>query len=96
MRQGWAAAAATGYFYYQKAQKTIKPKEEVQVIYNENSKRRQRWPPRFAFLGNYAVFFFFYVLFLTLLPQVILGFITYSREELLDIRATSTHHHYDQ
>ena len=38
----------------------------------------------------------FYVLFLTLLPQVILGFITYSREELLDIRATSTHQHYDQ
>ena len=37
-----------------------------------------------------------YVLFLTLVPQVILGFITYSREELLDIRATSTHHHYDQ
>ena len=39
---------------------------------------------------------FFYVLFLTLVPQVILGFITYSREELLDIRATSTHYHYDQ
>ena len=38
----------------------------------------------------------FYVLFLTLLPQVILDFITYSREELLDIRATSTHQHYDQ
>ena len=57
----------------------------------------QRWPSRFAFLGNYAVFFcFFYVLFLTLVPQVILGFITYSREELLNIRATSTHHHYDQ
>uniref|UniRef100_A0A674ELB5 Transposase Tc1-like domain-containing protein n=1 Tax=Salmo trutta TaxID=8032 RepID=A0A674ELB5_SALTR len=30
------------------------------------------------------------------LPQVILGFTTYSREELLDIRATSTHQHYDQ
>ena len=59
-------------------------------------RRRQRWPPRFAFLGNYAVFWFFYVLFLTLVPQVILGFITYSREELLNIRATSTHHHYDQ
>uniref|UniRef100_A0A8C7KC88 Transposase Tc1-like domain-containing protein n=1 Tax=Oncorhynchus kisutch TaxID=8019 RepID=A0A8C7KC88_ONCKI len=29
-------------------------------------RRRQRWPPRFAFLGNYAVFCFFYVLFLTL------------------------------
>ena len=40
--------------------------------------------------------FFFYVLYLTLVPQVILGFITYSREELLDIRATSTHHHFDQ
>ena len=39
---------------------------------------------------------FFYVLFLTLVPQVILGFITYSGEELLDIRATSTHDHYDQ
>jgi hypothetical protein len=33
---------------------------------------------------------------LTLVPQVILGLITYSREELLNIRATSTHHHYDQ
>ena len=41
-------------------------------------------------------FVFFYVLFLTLLTQVILGFITYSREELLDIIATSTHQHYDQ
>ena len=41
-------------------------------------------------------FCFFYVLFLTLVPQVILGFITYSREELLNIRATSTHHQYDQ
>jgi hypothetical protein len=39
---------------------------------------------------------FFYVLFLTLLLQVMLGFITYSREELLDIRAMSTHQHYDQ
>ena len=35
---------------------------------------------------------FFYVLFLTSVPQVILGFITYSREELLNIRLTSTHH----
>ncbi|XP_052332830.1 uncharacterized protein LOC127911022 [Oncorhynchus keta] len=51
---------------------------------------------QFAFLGNYAVFCFFYVLFLTLVPQVILGFITYSREELLNIRAASTHHQYDQ
>ena len=42
------------------------------------------------------MFFFFYVLFLTLVTQVILGFNTYSREELLDRRATSTHHHYDQ
>ena len=32
-------------------------------------------------------FCFFYVLFLTLVPQVILGFITYSREELLNIRS---------
>ena len=39
---------------------------------------------------------FFYVLFLTLLPQEILGFITYSREELLGIRATSTHQQYNQ
>ncbi|CDQ85775.1 unnamed protein product [Oncorhynchus mykiss] len=31
-----------------------------------------------------------------LVPQVILGFITYSREELLNIRAASTHHQYDQ
>ncbi|XP_070292231.1 perforin-1 isoform X2 [Salvelinus sp. IW2-2015] len=35
---------------------------------------------------------FFYVLFLTSVPRVILGFITYSREELLNIRLTSTHH----
>ena len=41
-------------------------------------------------------FLFFYVLFLTLVPQVILGFIAYSREELLNIRAASTHHQYDQ
>ncbi|XP_055776853.1 carboxypeptidase N catalytic chain isoform X2 [Salvelinus fontinalis] len=41
-------------------------------------------------------YFVFYVLFLTLVPQVILGFITYSWEELLNIRATSTHHHYNQ
>jgi hypothetical protein len=40
-----------------------------------NFRRWQKWPPRFAFLGNYAVFSFFYVLFLTLVPQVILGFI---------------------
>ena len=39
---------------------------------------------------------FFYVLFLTLLPQEILSLITYSRVELLDIRATSTYQHYDQ
>jgi hypothetical protein len=39
---------------------------------------------------------FFLPLFLTLAPQVILGFITYNREELLDIRARSTHHHYNQ
>jgi hypothetical protein len=45
---------------------------------------------------NYALFSFFYVVFLTLLPQGILGFITYSRDELLDIRAMSTHQHYDQ
>ena len=36
------------------------------------------------------------MLFLALVPQVILGFITYSREELLNISATSPHHHYDQ
>ena len=42
------------------------------------------------------LFFVFYVLFLTLVPQVILGFITYSREELLNIRAASTHHQHDQ
>ena len=41
-------------------------------------------------------FLFLYVLFLTLVPQVILGFITYSREELLNIRSASTHHQYDQ
>jgi hypothetical protein len=40
-------------------------------------------------------YFFFYVLFLTLLPQEILSLITYSREELLDIRAMSTLQHYD-
>ena len=40
-------------------------------------------------------FFFFFVLFLPLVPQVILGFITYSREELLDIRVMSTLQHYD-
>ena len=37
---------------------------------------------------------FFNVLFLTLLPQEILSLITYSWEELLDIRATSTYQHY--
>jgi hypothetical protein len=36
------------------------------------------------------------MLFLTLVPQIILGFITYSQDELLTIRATSTHNHYDQ
>jgi hypothetical protein len=36
------------------------------------------------------------VLFLTLLAQKILSVITYSREELLDIRATSAYQHYDQ
>jgi hypothetical protein len=39
---------------------------------------------------------FFNVLFLTLLLLEILGFITYSWEELLDIRATSTHQYYNQ
>ena len=62
--------------------------------FSYNFRRRQRWPPRFTFLGNYTVFL--YVLFITLIPQVIFGFITYSREELLDIRATSTHQHHDQ
>ena len=38
----------------------------------------------------------FYVLFLTLLAQNILSIITYSREKLLDIRATSTYQHYKQ
>lgn len=37
-----------------------------------------------------------FLLFLPLFPQEILGFITYSREELLDIRARSTHQHYEQ
>ena len=41
-------------------------------------------------------FGFLYVLFLTLLPQEILSLIIYSREELLDIRTTSTYQHYDQ
>ena len=41
-------------------------------------------------------YFVIYVLFLTLLPQEILSLITYSREELLDIRATSIYQHYDQ
>ena len=54
---------------------------------------QQRWSPCFEFLGNNAVFFF-YVLFLTVLPQEILSLITYSREELLDIRETSTYQHY--
>ena len=39
---------------------------------------------------------FLYVSFLTLLPQEMLSLITCSREELLDIRATSTYQHYDQ
>ena len=39
---------------------------------------------------------FFVLLFLTLLPQEILSLITYSREELLDLKATSTHQLYDQ
>ena len=39
---------------------------------------------------------FFNVLFLTLLPQEILSRITYSWDELLDIRVTSTYQHYDQ
>ena len=37
-----------------------------------------------------------YVLFLTRLGQEILNLITYSWEELLDIRARSTYQHYDQ
>jgi hypothetical protein len=36
------------------------------------------------------------VLFIALLHQEILSLITYSREELLDIKATSIYHHYDQ
>ena len=36
------------------------------------------------------------VLFLTLLGQKMLSIITYSREQLLDIRAMSTYQHYDQ
>ena len=59
-------------------------------------RHQQRWPPRFEFSGNYAVFCFFYVLFLTLLPQEILSVIPYNREELLDISATSIYQHYDQ
>ena len=39
---------------------------------------------------------YFYVLCLTLLLQEILGVITFSQEELKDIRAMSTHQHYDQ
>ena len=39
---------------------------------------------------------FFYVLFLTLLAQEMLGVITYRREEVLHIRAMVTHQHYDQ
>ena len=39
---------------------------------------------------------FLYTLFLTLLPQEILSLIIYSREELLDIRATSIYQHYHQ
>ena len=56
---------------------------------------QQSWSPRFKSLGNDAVICF-YVLFLTLLAQKILSVITYSREELLDIRVTSTYQHYDQ
>ena len=43
-----------------------------------------------------SIFHFFYVLFLTTLPQKILGCITYSREELFDISTRSIHQHYDQ
>ena len=43
-----------------------------------------------------SFFFYVFLTFLTLVPQVILGFITYSREELLNIRLASTHHQYDQ
>jgi hypothetical protein len=39
---------------------------------------------------------FFNVLFLTSLAQKMLSFITYSREEQFDIKATSTYQHYDQ
>ena len=39
---------------------------------------------------------FYNILFHTLLPQEILSLITYCREELLDIRATSTYQHYNQ
>jgi hypothetical protein len=39
---------------------------------------------------------FFNVLFLTLLAQKILSVITFMREEILDIRATSTYQHYEQ
>ena len=45
---------------------------------------------------HFSIYFYFDVLFLTLLAQTILSFITYSREELLDIRAMSTYQHYDQ
>ena len=55
----------------------------------------QRWSPRFAFLGNYAVFCFLMSISSTV-PQEILSLITYSREEQLDIRATSTYQHTDQ
>ena len=41
-------------------------------------------------------YFNFFKLCLTLLAQKILSVITYSREELLDIRATFTYQHYDQ
>jgi hypothetical protein len=43
-----------------------------------------------------SIFFFFYVLFLTLLAKKILSVITYIWEELLDIRAKPTYQHYDQ
>ena len=57
--------------------------------------RRQRWLPHFRSLGNYAVISF-YVFFLAVLAQIISSVITYSREELLDIKAMSTYQHHDQ
>ena len=46
-------------------------------------------------LSHHTVFSLF-VLFLTLLPQEIWSLTTYGREELLNIRTTSTYQHYDQ